>query len=94
MVMQVTGFNPKLNSQSIASVHALILMFAVSVLTILGLGVYVSFKFRLDKVNHSVLTREIEHLRSGNAEASSSEAMAVVEDLSGVNYSKLWGKAS
>lgn len=55
-------------------------------------GLIASWRFRLNAQTHDVLMAEIDHLRAGGETPTSSEARAIVENLSGWKYEQLWGK--
>ena len=54
-------------------------------------GFWVSTKFKLSKETHEVLMTEIERFKNGQDAPLSNENRAIVEDLSGWSYDKLWG---
>lgn len=92
LVMQVSGFDPKGNVQSLSAIESLVALFGVGTLSILVVGFVISLRFRLDRRTHTVLMGEIDHLRSGKSMPSSPEAGHIVEDLTGLDYHKLWGR--
>ena len=57
------------------------------------IGAIASSRFRLTQAKHSVLVDELERLRNGgNLEDASSEAIKVVEELTGWPHEKTWGR--
>ncbi|MFN7110477.1 MAG: MFS transporter [Brevundimonas sp.] len=74
---------------AVATVAALLV---VGPITVMALGAILSWSFRLDAASHQVLMNEIERLRAGEVSPSSPQAQAVVEDLTGWPYAKLWGR--
>lgn len=94
-VMQASGFVSKATTQSPGAVAAIVVVLGAGTLTLLALGVAVSFFFRLDPRTHAVLMTEIEHLRADpDAPPTSPEARRIVERLSGWRYEQLWGRNS
>jgi oligogalacturonide transporter len=91
LLMDAGGFVPKAPVQSAEAVHTLAMVLGIGTITVLILGVIVSFRFRLGPKTHAVLMAEIEHLRAGGKEPTSPESRAIVEDLSGWRYDQLWG---
>lgn len=90
-VMQAAGFVSKSAQQSPQAIAAIVGVLGVGTLAMLVVGVLVSTRFRLTPATHKVLLDEIEHLRGGADAPSSPQAAAVVEDLSGWRYDRLWG---
>jgi oligogalacturonide transporter len=93
LVMQAGGFQSQAAEQSHGAILVLVWVLGAGTLAMLAAGILISFRFRLDAGTHRVLMDEIEHLRAGAATPSSSEARAIVEDLSGRPYERLWGRA-
>jgi len=77
--------------QSHSAIVTLVLVMGVGTWVMLALGSLVSLRFRLNRGTHDVLMAEIEHLRSGARTPSSAPSQAIVEDLSGWDYDRLWG---
>lgn len=90
-VMQAAGFVSKSAQQSPQAIAAIVEVLGVGTLAMLVVGVLVSTRFRLTPATHKVLLDEIEHLRGGADAPSSPHAAAIVEDLSGWRYDRLWG---
>jgi oligogalacturonide transporter len=55
-------------------------------------GLVISWSFRLNAKTHEVLIHEVERLRAGATEAESAESKAIVEDLTGWRFERLWGR--
>jgi oligogalacturonide transporter len=92
LLMDWGGFAPKAATQSHGAILTLVLVMGIGTWAMLGFGIAVSRHFRLTKATHDVLMAEIEHLRSGASEPTSAQAKAVVEDLAGWDYDRLWGR--
>jgi oligogalacturonide transporter len=56
------------------------------------LGLIISWRFNLNARTHAVLMAEIDRFHAGEQTPSSPEAKAVVEDLTGWRYERLWGR--
>ena len=92
-VMQASGFVSGAKTQSPHAITAIVVVLGVGTLAMLAFGVLVSLRFRLDPATHGVLMDEIEHLRRHpDGDPSSPASRAVVEDLSGWRYERLWGR--
>jgi oligogalacturonide transporter len=91
-IMQAGGFVSGAAEQSHGAILTMALLLGVGTVGCLGLGIWVSTKFRLSPATHDILMREIEHLRSGARTPTSPVAAEVVEDLSGWRYDQLWGR--
>jgi oligogalacturonide transporter len=92
LVMEAGGFQSRAVTQSVGAIHTLVWILGAGTLVVLVGGVLVSLRFRLDAATHDILMHEIEWLRTGATEPSSDAARAVVEDLSGRPYARLWGR--
>lgn len=91
LLMDAGGFVSGAKAQSPAAITTLVVVLGVGTITVLLLGVLISFRFRLNGQTHGVLMREIEHLRGGGTTPTSDDSRAIVEDLSGWKYEQLWG---
>jgi len=91
-IMELGGFQSKAEVQSDTAIHTIVLVLGIGTLVVLIAGILVSLRFRLDPRTHAVLMSEIERLRGGATEPANAESRAVVEDLSGWRYDRLWGR--
>lgn len=92
-ILQTSGFLPGQTAQSPAAVRTVVLVMAVGTLSLLCFGWFVSLRFKLDRHTHRVLMREIQRFKDTPDASPPPEHRAIVEDLSGWPYGKLWGKA-
>ena len=90
-VMQASGFVSGAATQSAGALAGIVGVMGAGTIAMLLFGMFVSTRFRLDPHTHAILLAEIEHLRSGARTPSSPAHAAVVEDLSGWRYDRLWG---
>jgi oligogalacturonide transporter len=90
-VMQWSGFVSKATTQSPTAIAAIVGVMGLGTIAMLAFGIFVSSRFRLTPRTHGILMAEIEHLRAGNRTPSSAENAAIVEDLAGWRYDRLWG---
>jgi oligogalacturonide transporter len=90
-VMEWSGFVSKATTQSPTAIAAIVGVMGLGTITMLAFGIFVSSRFRLTPRTHGILMDEIEHLRAGNRMPSSAENGAIVEDLAGWRYDRLWG---
>jgi oligogalacturonide transporter len=51
-----------------------------------------SWSFRLNARTHEVLIHEVERLRAGETQPESEESKAIVENLTGWRFERLWGR--
>ena len=91
-ILQLSGFVAGATSQSSVTVHAIVAVMIGGTLAILAFGLWVSLRFRLDPTTHAVLMDEIERLRAGATMPATPQSGAIVEDLSGWRYDRLWGR--
>lgn len=91
LLMDWGGFAPRAHVQTPGAVLTVVAVMALGTWAMLACGVAVSRRFRLSRASHGVLMAEIEHLRAGHREPLSPESRAIVEDLSGWPYERLWG---
>lgn len=78
--------------QSPEAVRAVVLVMVAGPILVMLWGLWVSWSFRLNARTHEVLIHEVERLRGGATEAESAESKAIVEDLTGWKYERLWGR--
>jgi len=90
-VMGVSGFVSKATTQSPTAIAAIVGVLGVGTLAMLAFGSLVSTRFRLDPRTHAILLDEIERFRRGERQPADPHHAAVVEDLSGWSYARLWG---
>ena len=93
MGLEAGGIRPAAAAQGPAAMAVLAAVLGAGTLAMLAGGVAVSRRFRLNGATHGVLMHEIRHLRGGATGPSSAAAQAVVEDLTGCAYARLWGRA-
>jgi oligogalacturonide transporter len=92
-LMGAYGFVSSAKTQSPQAIAAIVGVLGIGTLAMLGFGVLVSLRFRLDPHTHAVLMEEIERFRADpGTKPSSPENRAIVEDLSGWRYEQLWGR--
>ncbi|RDE07533.1 MFS transporter [Sphingomonas aracearum] len=90
-VMQASGFVSKATTQSPSALAGIVGVMGAGTIAMLLFGMFVSTRFRLNPRTHAVLLEEIEHFRAGARTPTTPENAAVVEDLSGWSYDRLWG---
>jgi oligogalacturonide transporter len=86
------GFQEGADAQSPQAITTIVVVMSAAPLVILGLGFLVSLQFKLNSRTHLVLMDEIARFKSGETTPSSSQVKAIVEDLTGWPYEKLWGR--
>lgn len=92
-LMSAYGFVSSAKTQSPQAIAAIVGVLGIGTLAMLGFGVLVSLRFRLNPHTHAVLMDEIERFRADpGTTPSSPENRAIVEDLSGWRYEQLWGR--
>ncbi len=91
IIIEWGGFVSGSETQSTEAIHTIVTVMVVGPIVLLLFGFFVSLRFKLNRDTHELLMQEIKHLKSGASEPSSEHSRAVVEDLSGWSYEKLWG---
>jgi oligogalacturonide transporter len=79
-------------TQTPEAVQMVVLVMVLGPLVVMLLGALISWSFRLNARTHDVLMSEIARLRAGETAPASPENRAIVEDLTGWSYEKLWGR--
>jgi oligogalacturonide transporter len=79
--------------QSHGAVQAVVLVMVGGPILVMLAGMAISWRFRLNAKTHEVLIHEVERLRAGATEAESAESKAIVEELTGWKWERLWGRA-
>nr|WP_324260094.1 MFS transporter [Cellvibrio fontiphilus] len=92
IVIEWGGFMSGSETQTTEAINTIVLVMVIGPILLLLFGFFVASRFKLNKDTHELLMNEIAHLKSGATEPSSAQSRAVVEDLSGWPYEKLWGK--
>jgi oligogalacturonide transporter len=93
-ILAENGFKTGATTQSPQAINAIVLtlVFGTGILTLIALLLAITFK--LDVKTHKVLIGEINRLKAGGKKADvTPEAKKVAEELTGVDYSKLWPAA-
>lgn len=78
--------------QTPQAVQMVVLVMVLGPVIMMLLGALISWSFRLNAHTHAVLMAEIARFKSGETAPPSPERKAIVEDLTGWPYEKLWGK--
>ena len=79
-------------TQSPEAVQMVVLVMVLGPLVVMLLGALISWSFHLNARTHDVLMSEIARLKAGETAPASPESRAIVEDLTGWSYEKLWGR--
>ncbi|NGM52147.1 MFS transporter [Caulobacter sp. 602-2] len=88
----VSGGKGQVVQQTPQAIHTLVLIMVGGPILVMVTGMIISWKFRLNAKTHEVLVHEVERLRAGATEAETPESKAIVEDLTGWKYERLWGR--
>ena len=91
LIIQAGGFVSGATTQTAQAVNTIAALMGIGTLGVVGAGILVSLRFRLDPTTHAILMTEIERLRTGDPAPPEPHHQAVVEDLSGWRYDRLWG---
>jgi oligogalacturonide transporter len=78
--------------QTDGAILTVTLVMVVGPVLVMLLGLWAAWNFRLNASTHRVLVNEVDRLRKGATEAESPESRRIVEDLTGWQYGKLWGR--
>lgn len=71
--------------------QSIVMIMTAGPILVLMFGYWVSTKFHLNTDTHKVLMSEIARFKNGEREPSSAENKALIQDLTGWDYDKLWG---
>nr|WP_277923968.1 MFS transporter [Sphingomonas hankookensis] len=91
LIIQAGGFVSGATTQTAQAVNTIAALMGIGTLGVLTAGILVSLRFRLDPTTHAILMAEIERLRACDPAPPEPHNKAVVEDLSGWRYDRLWG---
>ena len=91
-IMSAGGFVSGAKVQSEEAINTLAAVLGIGTIGMLIFGVIVSLKFRLDPRTHGILMDEIDRFKNNPDAPTSPETRAIVEDLSGWQHDRLWGK--
>lgn len=87
----VSGTDGVAVEQTPQAVNTIVALLIGGPIVIMVLGLVISWRFRLNARTHGVLMAEIDRFHAGERTPSSPEAKAIVEDLTGWSYDRLWG---
>lgn len=87
-VSATNGVNVEQTPQAVMTIAILLIAGPIVVML---LGLVLSWRFNLNARTHGVLMAEIDRFHAGERTPSSPEAKAIVEDLTGWRYERLWG---
>lgn len=91
-VLAAVGFVEGATSQPEPVVNALALIFCFVPIALIILGIFFSFRVKLNDDTRTILSNEIDRLRDGGSKADvDPETKRVVEELTGWSYEKCWG---
>ncbi len=77
--------------QSADTLLGIRLMFFITPLVLLFIGIIASFKFKITPENHTILLKEINRLADGGSKTEvDAHTKAVVEEITGLEYHNLW----
>jgi oligogalacturonide transporter len=91
-IINAAGLIPRSTTQPETVVDAVVAILVAGTLAVLLFGFLVSLRFRLNRETHAVLMTEIERFKSTTDPQPTPEHRAIVEDLSGWKYERLWGR--
>jgi oligogalacturonide transporter len=92
LILDAGGLVKGAATQSLLTQHVITVLLVVGPILLLAMGIWISFGFKLTKKTHAVLMREIARFKQGETAPAAPEDKAIVEDLTGWPYEKLWGK--
>jgi oligogalacturonide transporter len=92
LILQAGGFASGSSTQTEGALTTILVLMTAGTLTMLAFGFVVSLRFRLDRHTHAVLMAEIQRFKLQPQTIPSAQDRAIVEDLSGWPYERLWGR--
>ena len=93
-ILNLAGLVPRTMDQPASVVVTVVTIVAVGPLVILLFGYFVSLRFHLNSVTHGVLMQEIDRFKRGDGSEPPPGHRAIIEDLTGWRYEKLWGRGN
>jgi oligogalacturonide transporter len=91
-VLTAGGFVQKATTQPVSAIHTIVGIMIYGVIGLLVIALIAAFTFKLNKENHGILVDEINRLKNnGRKQDVDPKTKAVVENLTGYKYEKLWG---
>lgn len=90
LILDAGGFVAGASTQSVAAVDTIVVTMVVGPLILLVWGIWVSRKFTLNKTTHATLLKAVARFKAGDKTPASAEDKAVIEDMTGWSYDKLW----
>jgi oligogalacturonide transporter len=94
LILQAGGFVSGATVQAPQAVTTILVVLTAGTLALLTFGYLVSLRFKLDRNTHAVLMAEIQRFKQAPGTQPSPENRAIVEDLSGWPYDRLWGRGA
>jgi oligogalacturonide transporter len=93
LLLQAGGFVSGSRTQSPEAIATILNVMGFGTLALLVFGFVVSLRFKLNRETHAVLMAEITRFKTRPGSQPDVASRAIVEDLSGWPYEKLWGRA-
>jgi oligogalacturonide transporter len=78
--------------QTPQAIATIVWLLVAGPIVVMLLGLVISWRFNLNAGTHAVLMAEIDRFHAGERTPSNPYAKAVVEDLTGWRYERLWGR--
>jgi oligogalacturonide transporter len=91
-ILDMNGFAPTAHTQSPHTVHVIVAILVGGTLVLLAIGFIVSLRFKLNSDTHAVLMEEIERFKTDPNPTTTPERKAILENLTGWSYDRLWGR--
>ena len=92
ILLDYTGFVKGATTQPQNTVNVLLALYVIVPIVLVGIGIVVSYKFKLTVENYKILELEVDRLKNGGAKEDATEEVKVlVEELTGFAYEKCWG---
>lgn len=80
-----------IQTQSLETLQGIRLMFFITPLVLLSIGIFASYKFKITPENHQILLSEINRLAKGEQkELVDPKTKDILEDMTGQDYQDLW----
>ena len=92
LIFEAGGFVTGNTAQTPGAVTTIVTVLGAGTLALLTFGFFVSLRFKLDRDTHAVLMAEIQRFKIQDGTQPTPEHRRIVEDLTGWQYERLWGK--
>jgi oligogalacturonide transporter len=92
LILDAGGLVKGATTQSPMTQNVITILLVTGPVLLLLMGIAISMRFKLTKTTHAILVREIARFKAGETTPPSEEDKAIIEQLTGWPYDRLWGR--